>query len=125
MLTAQMDIVRSNQELILMGDLNGKVGSWRNDEVVGMRGETQVNVNGDRLISLCKQCNLKLSNTFYYHKNIHKFTWERPTLNPKSILDYIIVKQKSLLSIRVSRVKRGANCGSDHYLLVAYIVFKF
>jgi exonuclease III len=74
MLTAQMDIVRSNQELILMGDLNGKVGSRRNDDVVGMHGETEVNDNGDRLISLCTQYNLKISNTFYDHKNIHKFT---------------------------------------------------
>jgi hypothetical protein len=59
-----------------------------------MHGGTEVNDNGDRLISLCKQYNLKISDTFYDHKNIHKFTWGRPTLNQKSILDYIIVKQK-------------------------------
>jgi hypothetical protein len=64
MLTAQMDSVRSNQELILRGDLKGKVGSRRNDEGVGMHGETEVNDNGDRLISLCKQYNLKISDTF-------------------------------------------------------------
>jgi hypothetical protein len=62
MLTAQMDVVRSNQELILMGDLIGKVGSRRNDDVVGMHRETEVNGNGDRLITLCKQYNLKISN---------------------------------------------------------------
>ena len=34
-----------------------------------------------------------------------------------SVIDYIIVKQKSKLQIHDVRVQRGINCGSDHYVV--------
>jgi len=34
-----------------------------------------------------------------------------------SIIDYIIVKQKSKFQIHDVRVQRGINCGSDHYVV--------
>ena len=52
---------------------------------------------------------------------IHKFTWEQHTRNLKSIIDYIIVKQKSKFQIHDVRVQRGINCGSDHYVVRAKV----
>jgi endonuclease/exonuclease/phosphatase family metal-dependent hydrolase len=40
---------------------------------------------------------------------------EQHTRNLKSIIDCIIVKQKSKFQIHDVRVQRGINCGSDHY----------
>jgi len=48
---------------------------------------------------------------------IHKYTWEQHTRKLKSIIDYIIVKQKSKFQIHDVRVQRGINCGSDHYVV--------
>ena len=39
----------------------------------------------------------------------------------KSIIDYIIVKQKSKFQIHDVRVQRGINCGSDHYVVRAKV----
>ena len=52
---------------------------------------------------------------------IHKYTWEQHTRNLKSIIDYIIVKQKSEFQINDVRVQRGINCGSDHYVVRAKV----
>ncbi|KAF2881377.1 hypothetical protein ILUMI_24791 [Ignelater luminosus] len=50
---------------------------------------------------------------------------ERPSLHQKSIIDYVIRKQQSKLKFRDCRVKSGANCGSDHYLVWAKLVVPF
>lgn len=114
--------IKKHQQLILAGDLNARVGSRQNDEVVGQYGEIRVNDNGERLINICKQHELKINNSFYNHKEIHRYTWEKPSLNQKSILDYIITRQKPHFKVVDTRVKRGANCSTDHYLLVSKIL---
>lgn len=117
--------VKSHQEIIVAGDLNARVGSRKNDEVVGEYGEDVVNGSGEMLIEFCKQYELKILNSFYSHKDIHKYTWERPSLNQKSIIDFFITRQRSGLRCHDCRVKRGANCGSDHYLLTSNIVWPY
>jgi len=33
---------------------------------------------------------------------------------PKSIIDYIITRQRAVFKVKDARVKRGLNCESDH-----------
>jgi len=105
------------REIILLGDFNGHTGTKVNNQVVGPYGETRINDNGERLIDLCESHNLRITNGYFKHKMIHKYTWEQHTRNFKSIIDYIIVKQKSKFQIHGVRVQRGINCGSDHYVV--------
>lgn len=70
---------------------------------------------------LCEQYNLRIMNTFFAHKDIHKFTWHQHNRDLRSIIDYIIVKQNTALKIQDVRVKRGAVCGSDHHLVVSKV----
>lgn len=113
----------NTRELLILGDLNGRVGRKQNDPVIGKYGEDRRNNNGERLIALCEQNNLKIMNGFYQHKEIHKFTWTNETRGQKSIIDYTIAKQKSNLEIRDVKICRGPTCGSDHYLLKTKIWF--
>jgi len=92
----------------------GLIPVFRNNPVVGPYGETRINDNGERLIVLCESYNLRITNGYFKHKMIHKYTWEQHTRNFKSIIDYIIVKQKSKFQIHDVRVQRGINCGLDH-----------
>ncbi|RZF33051.1 hypothetical protein LSTR_LSTR007967 [Laodelphax striatellus] len=57
------------------------------------------------------------------HKEIHKFTWTQETRNLRSIIDYIIMKQRSSIRVKDVRVKRGPECGSDHRLVLAKLEF--
>ena len=43
----------------------------------------------------------------------------------KTIINYIITKQDLKLKIQDVRAYRGPNCGSDHKLLVAKILFPY
>ncbi|XP_044760408.1 craniofacial development protein 2-like [Coccinella septempunctata] len=117
--------VKNHQEIIIAGDLNGSVGSKQDDEIIGPHGEDVINQSGELLTEYCSEHHLKILNGFYMHKWIHKYTWERPTLNQRSIIDYFIIKQKSQMKVNDCRVKRGPNCGSDHYMLEMRVVWPF
>lgn len=62
------------KEIFLMGDMNARVGKEENSKVIGQHGEAVRNGNGERLIDLCTQMNLQVSNTFFCHRKIHKYT---------------------------------------------------
>jgi hypothetical protein len=115
----------SGRQLTLMGDMNGRTRRKTGDTVVGNFGEDTVNDNVERLMELCTQTSLKIWNGFFNHKNIHKYTWEQHTKNLKTIIDYIITKQDLKLKIQDVRAYRGPNCGTDHELLVAKILFPY
>ena len=84
-----------------------------------------VNDNGGRLIELCTQTSLNIWNGFFNHKNIHtcKYTWEQHTKKLITLIDYIITKQDLKLKIQDVRPYKAPNCGTDHKLLVAKILF--
>ena len=81
-------------EIILLGDFNGHTGTKVNNQVVGSYGETRINDNGERLTDLCESYNLRITNGYFKHEMIHKYTWEQHTRKLKSIIDYIIVLKK-------------------------------
>ena len=58
---------------------------------------------------------LAVTNTFFKHKAIHRYTWEgRGT---RSIIDYIIIDFEFRKSVRYTRVFRGFFDDTDHYLI--------
>lgn len=122
-LSENIQKIKHTKEIILAGDFNSRTGRKEKDSVIGSFGEEQRNDNGERLTELCELHNLKILNGFYKHKNIHKFTWTQETRNLRSIIDYIIIKQKTTICIKDIRVKRGPECGSDHKLVVAKLEF--
>jgi hypothetical protein len=42
---------------------------------VGRFGEEEINNNGVRLNEVCDYQILKISNTFFEHRDVHKYTW--------------------------------------------------
>lgn len=49
------------------------------------------NDNGKCLINICDHNHLKLLNSFYQQKDIHKYTWTQNIQNLKSGIDYSII----------------------------------
>lgn len=122
-LSFEITKIGHSREIVLLGDLNARTGRKSGDRTVGQFGEDTTNDNGLRLISMAEQNELKILNGFFQHPWIHKFTWTQETRNLKSIIDYIIVRQKSKLKFNDVRVHRGPTCGSDHHLLKAKVIF--
>ena len=116
-----LEAVKNKDEVVVTGDLNARVGRDSNSQVVGIWGEDTLNDNGRRWRSLCSEFSLKIQNTFFQHKEPHKWTWTKPGFRP-SILDYCITKQRSTMTVEDVRVWRGMECGSDHAYLEAKIL---
>ena len=115
-----LDITKSNQEIIILGDLNARVGNNQENGfgAIGKEGENIESPNGELLLDICIHNNLKIANTFFKHKNIHKWTRVCEERNERSIIDYIIVSNRLFYNTNNVRVKRGAEIYSDHFLLV-------
>ena len=80
--------------------------------------------DGDMMSTCCNNIGLKIGNTFFKHKDIHKKRWQSPDGNTLNEIDYICVKKKWGTSLMDVRVRRGAGVGSDHHLLVGKIRIK-
>ena len=105
----------AKDKLIIIGDLNARVGK-RDEEssfVVGNQGEIVRNNNGRRLINFCILNELIIANTFYQHKDIHKYTREVKSRNERSIIDYILISKRNRTDVKDVRIRRGAELYSD------------
>jgi hypothetical protein len=59
-----LDKVNKNGYIMLIGDMNARVGNNKVTNIVGTNGEATLNRNGRKLIDLCTFNNLKIMNTF-------------------------------------------------------------
>lgn len=109
----------ATDKLILMGDFNARVGTehlvWGN--VIGQHGVGKMNNNGLRLLSLCAEHQLVITNTIFQMKNRLKTTWQHPRSKHWHLLDYVIVRQKDRQDVLITRVMRGAECWTDHLMV--------
>jgi predicted aconitase len=70
--------------------------------------------NGEKVCSLAEANQLMIMSTCFEHKQIHKATWVSPDKKTMNQIDHILV-------IQDVRTYRGANCDSDHWMVVAKI----
>jgi hypothetical protein len=66
--------------LIVMGDMNTKVGNERLgiESVMGKHGCSKLNENGERPINICLENKLTIGGTIFQYRDIHKLTWKSP-----------------------------------------------
>ena len=79
----------------------------------------KLNENGLRLLTLCSEYQLVITNTLFQLKNKFKTSWQHPRSKHWPLLDYIIVRQADRKEVRVTRAMRGADCWTDHRLIRA------
>ncbi len=72
---------RTQRELlILMGDLNAKVGQDNSGytAIMGKQGVGEMTENGQLFADFCADNNLVIGGTVFPHKEVHKTTWVSP-----------------------------------------------
>lgn len=115
----QKEIDSQRNNIIIMGDLNGRVGNNNKgiERYLGRYGERTKNSNGERILELCRENDLVVANSKFQHKDIHIYTREIPSRQEKSIIDYFLVSRACMRLIKDVIVKREPEIGSDHYLV--------
>ncbi|KAK4327054.1 hypothetical protein Pmani_002500 [Petrolisthes manimaculis] len=116
-------IFESGRRIVMIGDMNGKVGNEKRGSVVGKWGVNGINENGECLVDLCAEAGLFLANTCFEHKLIHRYTWKRRDERGEqmSLIDYVAVDERLRKDVLDARVVRGMFQCSDHYAVLARI----
>ena len=108
-LTAKKDV------LFIIGDWNAKVGSQETPGVTGKFGLGERNEAGQRLIENV----LVIANTLLQQHKRRLYTWTSPDGQHQNQIGYILCSQRWRSSIQSAKTRLGADCGSDHELLIA------
>ena len=112
-LTTQKDV------LFILGDWNAKVGSQETPGVTGKFGLGIQNEAGQRLIEFYKENALVIANILFQQHKRRLYTWTSPDGQHRNQTDYILCSQRWRSSIQSAKTRPGADCGSDHELLIA------
>ena len=112
--------------LIVMGDLNAKVGRDNTgyERNMGKFGRGERNENGEKFLDFCVNNDLAIGGTLFNHLDIHTLTWrsnDRRTINQ---IDHLAINGKWRSSLLDVRAHRGADMSSDHYMIIAKIRLK-
>ena len=96
-----------------------KVGSSETPGVTGKFGLGVQDEAGKRLIEFCQKNALIRVNTLFQQHGRWLYTWISPDGQYQNQIDYILCSQRWRNSIQSAKTRPGADCGSDHELLIA------
>ena len=114
-----------NERVIVLGDLNAKVGDRERYGVVGKYGVPGVNENGESLVEMCVERRMIVGNTWFDKRLINKYTWSRENGNERSMLDHVLVQNKWRAELLDVTARRGITAGmTDHCLLEVKVRMK-
>ena len=112
-LTPQKDV------LFIIGGWNAKVGRQEIPGVIGKFGLGVQSEAGQRPTEFCQENALIIANTIFQQHKRRRYTWTSPDGQYQNQIDYILCSQRWRSSIQSAKTRLGADCGSDHELLIA------
>ena len=107
--------------LFIIGDWNAKVGSQETPGVTGKFGLGVQNEAGQRLTEFCQENTMVIANTLFQQLKRRLYTWASPDGQQRNQMDYIPCSQRWKSCIQSAKTRLGADCGSDHELLICQI----
>ena len=91
---------------------NRQIWPWNMDEA------------GQRLIDFRQENALVIANTLFQQHKRRLYAWTSPDGQHRNQIDYILCSQRWRSSIQSTKTRPGADCGSDHELLITKFRFK-
>ena len=91
----------------------------RNTRVTAKFGLGIQNEAGQRLTEFCQENALVIANALFQQHKRRLYTWTSIYGQHRNQIDYILCSQRWRSSIQSAKTRPGADCGSDHELLIA------
>ena len=113
-----LELTPKKDVIFIIRDWNAKVGSQETPEVTGKFGLEVWNEAGQRLIEFCQGNALVIANTLFQQHKRRLYTCTSPDGQHKTPIHYILCSQRWRTSIQSTKTRPGADCGSDHDLLI-------
>ena len=110
---------KKKKVLFIIGDWNVKVEIQEIPGVTGKLGLGVQNEAGQRLTEFCKENTLIIENTLFQKHNRQLYTWTSPDGQHQNQIDHILCSQRWRSSLQSAKTRPGADCGSDHEILIA------
>ena len=119
-----LELTPEKDVIFIIGDWNAKVGSQETPGVTGKFGLGVQNEAGQRLTEFCQENTLVIANTLFQQHKRRLYTWTSPDSQYQNEIDYILCSQRWRTSIHSAKTRLGADCGSDHELLITKFILK-
>ena len=119
-----LELTPKKDVLFIIGDWNPKVGSQEIPRVTGKFGPGVLNEAGQRLIEFCQENAVVIANTFFQQHKRRLYTWTSPDGQYQNQTDHILCSQRWRSFIQSAKTRLGADCGSDHELLIVTMRLK-
>jgi hypothetical protein len=112
-----------NDTKVLFGDFKAKIGRENTlKPTIGKESLHEISNDKEvRVVNFATSENLVVRSTMFPHRKFHKYTWTSPEGNTHNQIDHILIDRRQHSSILDVRYFRGADCDTDHYLVVAKV----
>ena len=114
-----LELTPKKDVLFIIGDWNAKVGSQETPGVTGKFDLGVQNEAGQRLTVLPKNTLVLFQCLLPTTQEMTLNIWTSPYGQHQNQIDYILCSQRWRSSIQSAKTRPGADCGSDHELLIA------
>ena len=114
-----LELTPKKDVLFIIGDCNAIVGRQETPGVTGKFGLGVQNEAMQKLTEVCQEITLVIVNTLFQQHKRRLYTWTSADGQHRNQIDYILCSQRWRSSIQSTKTRRGADCDSDHELLIA------
>ena len=85
---------KSQEVIIVMRDLNAKIGKGKEQDIVGEYGLGERNARGDTWLDWCIRNNPVITNTWFKQHPKNLWTWKTPGDRVRNQIDYITINKR-------------------------------
>ena len=114
MLEMAKEHCKLQEVVIIIGDLNAKVGEGKHNAVVGVHGLGERNERGQKLIDWWAANNQIITNTWFKQHPRRKWTWKGPGGQFRNQIDYIAIEKRFRNAVKYSKTYPAADFARDH-----------
>ena len=116
-----LELTPKKDVLFIIGHWNAEIGRQETPGVTGKFGLGIWNEAMKSLIEFCQENALVIANPLFQQHKRRLYTWTSPDGQHQNQTDYILCSQRWRSSIQSTKSRPGADCGSDHELLISVI----